>query len=193
MGSGEVLHGERFILAVHHHLGVCTERRGHKDSRDPPGRRSHRLPRGGRCEAREVPPLPSQKTPPLAAAAEQLRAHGRGTARRRCLWRDFTPRRPTGRRRGARGPAEVAVAAGWPVPTTGEAGIEFDGAAGEQGEPGLRQRKGRQSQKPFAGLGAAWPEERGLPPASATRSRALGSVSALPSEESCGNKTGRRQ
>lgn len=46
MGSSKVLQGERFIFAVHQHLGICTERREHKDSRDPPGCCSHRLPRG---------------------------------------------------------------------------------------------------------------------------------------------------
>lgn len=46
MRSSKVLQGERFIFTVHHHLGICTERREHKDSRDPPGCCSRRLPRG---------------------------------------------------------------------------------------------------------------------------------------------------
>lgn len=43
MGSSKVLQGERFIFTVHHHLGICMERREHEDSRHPPGCRSHRL------------------------------------------------------------------------------------------------------------------------------------------------------
>lgn len=74
------------------------------------------------------------------------------------------------------------MAAGWPVPTMEEAGTEFDRAAGEQGaggalgglwEPGVRQGKGGQSQKPFTGLCAAW-LQKGFPPTSATHSHALG-------------------
>ena len=70
------------------------------------------------------------------------------------------------------------MAAGWPVPTTEEAGTEFDRAAGarrELGEPGAGcggQRSGSGREGRARSVSPA--SEEGFPPTSATQNRALG-------------------
>lgn len=94
------------------------------------------------------------------------------------------------------------MAAGWPVPAMEEARTEFDGAAGEQGaggawgglrEPGSQQGKGGQNQKPFTGLGAAWLQEKGFPPTSATHNRAPACGFCSPFRGKLWEETGTRQ
>lgn len=96
------------------------------------------------------------------------------------------------------------MAAGWPVPATEEAGIEFDRAAGEERaggawgglrEPALRQGEGGQSQEPFTSLSAApcrfGGGRRAFLPHLLPTTVPRAAVSALPSEASRGRRLGR--
>lgn len=113
--------------------------------------------------------------PPRTAIGQGLLPPKHLLGQKTCSWHDFTPWHPTGRGHGAHGLRKLLWQPVGRSPPRRRQGPNLTGLQESRGSLGCgRGREGR-ARSLSSSLGAAWLQEEGFPPASATHNQALGS------------------